>query len=219
MGPRKVFEMELDELNNDLLEMGSVVEKQIYSSVKSLMDKDLKLSEMVIKNDDLIDDSMRKIETKCIKIIAMQQPIATDLRFIFTCINIVTDLERMADHAVDIAKITKGLENEIYDPNILDISKMAELVIQMIKDVLRAYVDRDLEKAYEIAKRDDILDEIYMDVFKDTLKQMTKDNLMIQQGTRFLFAFKYLERIGDHVTNICEWIIYIITGEHIDLND
>ncbi|KEI01481.1 phosphate signaling complex protein PhoU [Clostridium botulinum] len=219
MGPRKVFQMELHELNNDLLEMGSIVEKQIYLSVKSLMDKDLKLSKMVIKNDDLIDDSMRKIETKCIKIIAMQQPIATDLRFIFTCINIVTDLERMADHAVDIAKITKGLENEIYDPNILDISKMAELVIQMIKDVLRAYVDRDLEKAYEIAKRDDILDEIYMDVFKDTLKQMTKDNLMIQQGTRFLFAFKYLERIGDHVTNICEWIIYIITGEHIDLND
>lgn len=219
MGPRKVFQRELDELNNDLLEMGSIVEKQLYLSVKSLMNNDLQLSEVVIKNDDLIDDSMRKIETKCIKIIAMQQPIATDLRFIFTCINIVTDLERMADHAVDIAKITKGLENEIYNPNILDISKMAEIVIQMIKDVLKAYVNRDLEKAYEIAKRDDILDKIYIDVFKHTLKQMTKDNLIIQQGTRFLFAFKYLERIGDHVTNICEWIIYIITGEHIDLND
>ncbi|KEH97697.1 PhoU family transcriptional regulator [Clostridium botulinum C/D str. BKT12695] len=219
MGTRKIFQMELEELNNDLLEMGSVVEQQIYLSIQSLISKDSELAKKVIKNDDLIDETMKKIESKSIKIIAMQQPIATDLRFIFTCINIVTDLERMADHAVDIAKVTKGLQNENYDADILDISKMSQIVICMIKDVLNAYVNRDLQKAYEIAKRDDILDELYMNVFKETLKKMTKDNSMIQQGTRFLFVFKYLERIGDHVTNICEWIIYIITGEHIDLND
>jgi Phosphate uptake regulator len=113
MAPRKVFEMELIELHNDLLRMGSIVEKQIHQCIKALAEQNMELAEEVINNDDIVDNLMREIETKSIKLIAMQQPIATDLRFIFTCINIVTDLERMADHAVDIAKIAKRLKIKV----------------------------------------------------------------------------------------------------------
>lgn len=111
---RKVFDEHLMELHNDLLRMGSIVEKQIYQCIEALVNQDVKLADLVMKNDDLVDNLQREIEDKCIRLIAMQSPIATDLRIIFTTIKIVTDLERMADHAVDIAKITVRLENEKY---------------------------------------------------------------------------------------------------------
>lgn len=218
MVTRKIFEMELSELHDDLIRMGSIVEKQIHLCIKSLIEQDMNLADEVIKNDDLVDDLMKEIETKSIKLIAMQQPIATDLRFIFTCINIATDLERMADHSVDIAKIAKILKNESYIKELKDISKMGEIVISMIKDAIDAYVERDLDKVYEIAKRDDTIDEIYKRVFNELLVVMTKDSSKINQGAQFLFVCKFLERVADHVTNICEWTIYIVTGEHIDLN-
>lgn len=218
MVTRKIFEMELSELHNDLIRMGSIVEKQIHLCIKSLIDQNVDLAEEVIKNDDLVDDLMKEIENKSIKLIAMQQPIATDLRFIFTCINIATDLERMADHSVDIAKIAKILKNEVYIKELKDISQMGEIVISMIKDAIDAYVERDLDKVYEVAKRDDTIDEIYKRVFNELLVVMAQDSFKINQGAQFLFVCKFLERVADHVTNICEWTIYIVTGEHVDLN-
>ncbi|MCY6372344.1 phosphate signaling complex protein PhoU [Clostridium ganghwense] len=219
MSPRKVFEMELNQLHNDLLRMGSIVEKQIHKCIKALVEQDVKLAEEVIKNDDIVDKLMREIEDKSIKLIAMQQPIATDLRFIFTCINIVTDLERMADHAVDIAKIAIRLKNQVYIKELVDIPKMGQIVSGMIKDGLDTYVERDLDSAYEISKRDDIIDEIYNNVFNELMSAMTQDKNKIEQATQFLFVCKFLERIADHVTNICEWTIYIVTGEQVDLNE
>lgn len=219
MAARKVFEMELNELHNDLLRMGSVVEKQIHLCIKSLAEQNVELAEEVIKNDDIVDDLMREIETKSIKLIAMQQPIATDLRFIFTCINIVTDLERMADHAVDIAKVTRRLKDQVYIKQLVDIPKMGDIVSGMIRDALDAYVERDLDRAYEISKRDDIIDKLYKEVFSEMLSIMTRDSSKIEQATQFLFVCKFLERIADHVTNICEWTIYIVTGDQIDLNE
>ncbi|MBE6044157.1 MULTISPECIES: phosphate signaling complex protein PhoU [Clostridium] len=219
MALRKAFEMELSELHNDLLRMGSIVEKQIHLCIKSLAEKDEELADEVIKNDDIVDDLMREIENKSIKLIARQQPIATDLRFIFTCINIVTDLERMADHAVDIAKITKILKNQEYIKELVDIPKMSEIVSAMIKDGLDAYVERNLDKAYEVSKRDDDVDELYKKVFGEMIELMGKNNTKIEQATQFMFICKFLERIADHVTNICEWTIYIITGKQVDLNE
>lgn len=219
MALRKAFEMELSELHNDLLRMGSIVEKQIHLCIKSLAEKDEKLADEVIKNDDIVDDLMREIENKSIKLIAKQQPIATDLRFIFTCINIVTDLERMADHAVDIAKVTKRLKNQEYIKELVDIPRMGEIVSTMIKDGLDAYVERNLDKAYEVSKRDDIIDGIYKSVFSEMLEFMRNDNTKIEQAAQFLFVCKFLERIADHVTNICEWTIYIVTGNQVDLNE
>lgn len=216
---RKTFDVHLEELHNDILKMGSIVEKQIYQCIEALVDQDGVLAETVIKNDDLADDLQRDIEDKCIKLIATEQPLAKDLRNIFTTTKIVTDLERMADHAVDIAKIAKRLKNEQYIKELIDIPKMANIVREMIKESLDAYVDADVDKAYVVCKKDDEVDAIYKNVLNEMIPLMTKDQALINQATQFLFICKYLERVADHVTNICEWTIYLVTGEQKDLNE
>lgn len=217
--PRGAFDLNLQELHNDLLRMGSIVEKQIHQCIEGLVNQDEKLSDLVIINDDLVDSLQKEIEDKCIKLIAMQQPLAKDLRTIFTTIKIVTDLERMADHAVDIAKIAKRLKNEKYIKELIDIPKMAGIVQTMIKDSLDSYVDSNVEKAYSTCKMDDSVDSIYKQVFSELLVNMMKDTATITQATQFLFVCKFLERVADHTTNICESTIYLVTGEQIDLND
>lgn len=215
---RKVFESSLQELRNDLLRMGSRAEKQIYLAIDSLMKQDVALAEQVIKDDDILDNMQKEIEDKAIKLIAMQQPLATDLRDIFTSTKIVTDLERIADHAVDIAKITRRLKDETYIKKLIDIPRMADLVREMLKQSLDAYVEGNTKKAYEICKKDDEIDAIYKQVFSELLILMMEEHKTINQGTQFLFICKFLERIADHITNICEWTIYLVTGEQIDLN-
>lgn len=216
---RKVFETELTDMHNDILRMGSLVEKQIFLSIKALINQDSNLAKEVVESDDIVDKMQKDIEEKCVKLIAMQQPLAIDLRNIFTSIKIVTDLERMADHAVDIAKIEKRLSGEKFDKQLADIPKLGDIVKRMIKEALDAYVDGNVEKAYEVCKLDDEIDIIYKEVFKELLLLMAEDPSTINQATQFLFVCKFLERIGDHVTNICEWIVYLVTGELVDLND
>ncbi|MBC8060118.1 MAG: phosphate signaling complex protein PhoU [Clostridiaceae bacterium] len=216
---RKVFDEELQDLHNILLRMGSVVEKQIYLCIESLVNQDVEQGEEVIKNDDIVDDLQKEIEDKAIKLIAMQQPLATDLRNIFTATKIATDLERMADHAVDIAKITKRLKNEKYIKELVQIPIMADLVKDMIKQSLDAFVEGNVDKAYKACKNDDEIDRIYKDIFEELLLLMAKDSSTVTQAAQFLFVCKFLERIGDHATNICEWTIYLVTGEQVDLND
>lgn len=216
---RKTFDLHLEEMHADLLRMGSLVEKQIYECIEALVNQDIKTAEEIVQNDDIIDDMQKSIEDKAIKLIAMQQPIAADLRNIFTTIKIVTDLERMADHAVDIAKVIKRLKDEKYAKPLIDIPKIGNLVKNMIKGALDAYVDTNLDKAYEVCKMDDELDAIYKHVFGELLSMMRNDPTTINQATQFLFVCKYFERVGDRTTNICESTIYLITGEQVDLND
>lgn len=216
---RKGFDIELHELNNDILRMGSVVEKQIYLSIDALVKQDEAMADQVINNDDIVDNLQREIEDKCIKLIAKEQPLATDLRAIFTTTKIVTDLERMADHAVDIGKIAKRLKNENYIKELIDIPRMGNIVRNMIKQSLDAYVNADVDKAYEVCKMDDEIDEIYKNIFNELIPMMTRDQKVITQSTQFLFICKFLERVADHVTNICEWTIYLVTGEQKDLNE
>lgn len=216
---RGSFDTNLQELHNDLLRMGSIVEKQIHQCIESLVNHDIPLAEQVIKNDDLVDDLQKDIEDKCIRLIATQQPLAIDLRNIFTTTKIVTDLERMADHAVDIAKITKRLKGEVYIKQLIDIPKMGEIVKNMIKASLDAYVEGSVEKAYATCKMDDEIDAIYKQVFSELLVKMMQEPSTINQATQFLFVCKFLERVADHTTNICEWTIYLVTGEQKDLND
>lgn len=216
---RKTFDLHLEEMHADLLRMGSLVEKQIYECIEALVNQDIKTAEEIVQNDDIIDDMQKSIEDKAIKLIAMQQPIAADLRNIFTTIKIVTDLERMADHAVDIAKVIKRLKDEKYAKPLIDIPKIGNLVKNMIKGALDAYVDTNLDKAYEVCKMDDELDAIYKHVFGELLSMMRNDPKTINQATQFLFVCKYFERVGDRTTNICESTIYLITGEQVDLND
>jgi phosphate transport system protein len=216
---RQSFDTHLQGLHNDLLRMGSIVEKQIYQCIEALVNQDEELANKVIDNDDLVDNLQREIEDKCIKLIATQQPLALDLRNIFTSTKIVTDLERMADHAVDIAKITLRLKGEKYIKQLIDIPRIAEIVREMIKLSLDAYVDGNVEKAYEICKMDDKVDAIYRQVFSELLVLMMTDSATIHQATQFLFVCKFLERVADHVTNVCEWTIYLVTGEQKDLNE
>ncbi len=216
---RKVFEANLQELHNDLIRMGSIVEKQIYDCIDALVTQNTEKAEKIMKNDDIVDEMEREIEDKAIRLIAMQQPLAIDLRNIFTMTKIVTDLERMADHAVDVAKITLRLKDEKYVKQLVSIPEMAEIVVLMIRDALDAYVAGDVEKAYAVCKRDDEVDAIYKEVFKELLQLMIKDQNTVNQATQFIFICKWLERIADHTTNICEWTIYLVTGEKINLNE
>ncbi|APH20061.1 phosphate signaling complex protein PhoU [Clostridium botulinum] len=216
---RKVFDEELLKLHNSILRMGSIVEKQINTCIKALVEKDEKLADEVIKNDDVVNDLEKEIEDECIVLIAKEQPLATDLRKIFTTLKIVTDLERMADHAVDIAKIAKKIKDEKYVKPLIKIPKMADLVQNMIKESLDSYVNENKEGAYKACTLDDEIDHIYKTTFKESIDTMIERKESINQLTQFLFVCKYLERIADHATNICEWTIYLITGEHIDMNE
>ncbi|MBU3154687.1 phosphate signaling complex protein PhoU [Clostridium estertheticum] len=216
---RKVFEANLQELHNDLIRMGSIVEKQIYDCIDALVTHDIEKAQKIMEDDDIVDVMEREIEDKAIRLIAMQQPLAIDLRNIFTTTKIVTDLERMADYAVDVAKITVRLKDEKYIKQLVDIPRMAEIVVLMIRDSLDAYVSGDIEKAYAVCKRDDEVDDIYKEVFGELLRIMFENQKTVNQATQFLFICKWLERIADHTTNICEWTIYLVTGEKVNLNE
>lgn len=215
---RQSFDNRLESLHHELIRMGSMVEKQIDDSITALVRQDFPMALKVIENDDIVDNMEKDIEEKCIKLIASQQPLAIDLRRIFTAIKIVTDLERIADHAVDVAKITIRLKDEKYIKPLIDIPRMAGIVQVMIKNSLDAYVNLDGVLAKNVCESDDEVDAIYKQVFRELLVLMMEDHSTITQATQFLFVCKYLERIADHVTNICEWIVYLITGKFEDLN-
>jgi len=216
---RTGFDAALENLNEDLLRMGSIVEKQIRQSVEALVNKDEELAMQIIENDDLVDNLQREIEGKCIKLIAREQPLAIDLRVIFTVSKIVTDLERMADHAANIAKAVKRLKSEVYIKELVDIPRMSSIIEKMLKLALDSFIDRNIISAAEICKLDDEVDALFKRVFSDLLTIMSRDSSAINQGTQFMMIASKLERIGDHITNICEWNIYLVTGNHMDLNE
>jgi phosphate transport system protein len=218
MGARSFFDKELAEVYNMLKEMGYMVEEAIDNSIKSLANQDTELAEKVIANDDLIDDMELNIEERCIKLIATQQPLAGDLREIFTTLKIITDMERMADYAVDIAKVTLRLAGQEYIKPLIDIPRMADLVREMVRDCLKAYINKDLDMANSISKKDDEIDGLYKQIFRELLVYMMENPKTISQATQFLLVSRFLERIGDHTTNVCEWVIYMITGQRKDLN-
>ena len=216
---RSSFHFKLDKLNNEIIKIGDIVKNQIELSIESLVNRDLELATSVIKKDEFVNKFQRKIEDMCIKLIAAEQPLARDLRLIFTASKIVTDLERMADHAVDIARIGIQIRKEEPIKPLEHILKMDEIVKDMLEESLKAYVKRDAEKCYEISKRDDEIDIMYSYILKEMLPLMKKDKNNINQAMQLLFVCKYLERLGDHITNICEWTIYLVTGEQKDLNN
>lgn len=216
---REAMSNKINMLNRELIKMATLVEKQIYDSITALKDQNLSLAEKVIKDDDKVDNLQREIEEKCIKFMATESPLAKDLRSIYTTSKIVTDLERMADYAVNICKIVPRIKGLDFSEEIAPIWEMVDIVTSMIKLSIEAYVNGDEKAAYEIGIMDDKVDIIYKNMFEIILKKMGKDEYMINQGTQILFVSKYLERLGDHVTNICEWIIFSKKGNYVDLNE
>lgn len=216
---RKSFHVALQQLERELLRMGTLVEEAIYKAVNSLKERDVALARGIVEGDDLIDRMQVNIEQNCLQLLALQQPLARDLRAIGTALKITTDLERMADHAVDIAKITVRLEGQPLIKPLVDIPRMAEIARSMLRDSLNAYVNRDTALALEMIERDHEVDHLYNQIFRELLVIMIENPKTITQATHLLFVAQYLERIGDHATNLGEWIIFMVTGERKDLND
>ena len=211
----------IDEINKNILMMADLVENQIFKSVENLRKYDPDSVENIIKDDDNIDDLHQLVEEECIIFIATEQPLAKDLRYVFMASKIATDLERMGDHAVDICKVIKsiGIRPKIILEELAKLCDMEEEVRKMINLSVNAYIRRDYEAAYEICKMDDAIDELYNNIFNAMLKLMRRENIQCDVVAQLLFIAKYLERIGDRVTNICEGIIFAKKGTYVDLNE
>lgn len=218
MATRSAFHEQLENLQHDLLKMGVLVSEAIEKAVESLAQVNADLAREVIKGDDTADQMLIDIETRCLQLMALQQPLASDLRAIGTALKIVTDLERMADHATDIAKVTVRLSGQKLIKELVDIPLMARRVVAMTKEALEAYVARDVERAKKMIAMDDEIDRLYSAVFDELMGIMQTRPETVRQATYLLLVAMYLERVGDHATNLGEWTIYMVTGELKDMN-
>ena len=214
---RKSFHTELKDLENEMLKMGSVVGESISKSIEALMNKDLELADQVIKDDDIIDDYELDIEEKCTRLIALQQPVAIDLRKIIVISKLVTDLERIGDNASNIAYKVKDIGDQPLIKEMQDLPGMRDIVVQRLRESLEAFVDMNIEKAKDVAARDEEVDKLDEQINAELLNVMENDSASIEQGTSLMFISRFLERIGDHSTNICERTVYMKTGEWTEL--
>lgn len=215
MTTRQTYDQELETLRKELLGMGELVADAINDAVTSLANQDLDLARKVIAGDDVIDNLEITIEDKCMVLIARQQPMARDLRIISTGLKITTDLERMGDHAYDIANVTLRLAGQPLIKPLVDIPRMAEMAQKMLYDSLEAYTRMDIALAEQVCLADDEVDDLYQQVFRELLTYMMEDPKTIGQATQLIFVGRYLERIADHATNIAEWVIYLVTGQRL----
>ncbi|WP_105614874.1 phosphate signaling complex protein PhoU [Vallitalea okinawensis] len=212
------LDRELKVIHDMLIKMGTLIEEAIVNTIKALKEQDKDLAKKVIEMDDEIDALEEKIEQECISIIALQNPKASDLREITSVLKMITDLERIADHCADIAEYTLKLADETYIKPLVHIPEMADRVKEMVKLTIDCYVKKDVKVAIKVCEMDDIIDE-YFDNLVDELKGIMQANQeVIPQCLHFIFIVKYLERMADHATNVCEWIVYNITGKHETLN-
>jgi phosphate transport system protein len=207
--------MELEGLRSDILAMGKLVAKAIEEAVRSLGEQNTELARKVMAGDDEIDNIQVEIEDKCMSLIARQQPLARDLRIVGTGLKITTDLERMGDHAFDIASITGHIAGQTLIKPLVDIPRMALMTQNMLKDSLEAYTNLDIGLAERVCQADDEVDNLYQQVFRELLTYMMENPRTIGQATQLIFVTRYLERIADHTTNIAEWVIYLVTGQRL----
>ncbi|HXM17213.1 MAG TPA: phosphate signaling complex protein PhoU [Candidatus Tumulicola sp.] len=209
---RESFHRILDETQQDVLRLGSLVEEAIARAVDALTRSDVKLAEEIIEADDIIDDLNVRIETNCLNLLALQQPMASDLRTIAAMLDIIIDLERIGDHACDIARITKNLANEPQLKPFIDIPRMASKAREMLRESLDAFANHDASIAHKVPEKDDEVDRLYRNVFKELIGFMAKDPKAINVGSNLILVALYLERIADHATNVCERVVYMVEG-------
>lgn len=211
---RDKFQKELEELNEEIIEMGKMIVYDIQNAVKALVTQDINLAKEAIQYDSSIDRQERNIEYLCLKLLLEQQPVAGDLRIISSALKMITDMERIGDHAADISELTILMAKESYIKHLEHIQLMAEISMTMLSESLDAYVEKDLKKAEAVIKRDDEVDDLF-DKVKNELINIIHENVNDgEQAANLLMAAKYMERIGDHATNISEWVIFSITGKH-----
>ena len=213
---RNRFDRQLVQLNNELIEMGVMIEKAISDTVKALVNQDIELASNVIEYDEEIDHQEREIEQLCLKLLLQQQPVAKDLRLISAALKMITDMERIGDHATDISEITIELSKESYIKKLDHIQQMAKETMVMLVQSVEAFVNKDMDKARAVIVHDDVVDDLFNKVKAELIAMIHEDVNAGEQASDLLMAAKYFERIGDHATNISEWVIFSITGQHPD---
>ncbi len=215
---RVVYRAALKEVKANVVEMSEMVSSAILKSVDALKERDLKASEKVIKGDRLINKKRFAIEKKCMMLIATQQPMARDLRMLGAVINIITDLERIGDHAEGIAKISISIGKEPMVKPLIDIPRMAEKGVGMLTRSIKAFEDKDEKAARKICDEDDEVDALYDQIYRELLLMMISDPSIIQGATYLIWVAHNLERMADRVTNIAERVVYMVTGKMEELN-
>ena len=211
---RNKFEEQLAKLHNMLIEMGSMIEKAITMAIQALVEQDEEMARKAIAFDDEIDHMEKEIEALCLRLLLQQQPVARDLRLISSALKMITDMERIGDQAADISEIALLLIDVTYIKKLEHIPQMAQTAAKMVTDSIDAFVKKDLDLAKAVIECDDVVDNLFDTIKNDLIELIQADRANGEQAIDLIMIAKYFERIGDHATNIAEWVVFSITGRH-----
>ena len=211
---RNSFDMQLRKLNNELIEMGSLIETAIARAYKGLINQNIEIAKENVEFDREIDQKEKEVENICLKLLLQQQPVASDLRLISSAIKLITDMERIGDQAADISELTILMSKTQYIKRLDHIEQMAKATIEMVTTSVDAFVKRDLELARSVFARDDIVDNLFVTIKNDLIELIREDVNNGEQAIDLIMVAKYFERIGDHAVNLADWVIFSIVGHH-----
>ncbi|MCD7981530.1 MAG: phosphate signaling complex protein PhoU [Clostridiales bacterium] len=210
---RNYFDKQLNELNGGLITMGHMIEQAIEYAIEAIVHHDVEKAKSNVEYDDEIDHQMRDIEGLCMKLLMKQQPVASDLRLVSSALRMVADMERIGDHAADISEISIYLSDAKDLPEMEVIKKMAAESMVMVVDAIQAFVNRDIELAEEVSRKDDTMDALFIEAKQTLIRLIQEKSSYTEAASDLLLVAKYFERIGDHAENIANWVIFTISGE------
>ena len=213
---RSKFDEQLVQLNNMIIEMAQIVKHAIEKADKALIEQDCELARQIIASDDEIDDKEKEIESFCLKLILQQQPVAKDLRLVSSVLKMITDLERIGDHATDISELALLLADKQYIKKLEHIPQMAAATMKMVTESIEAFVNKDVKLANEVIIYDDVVDNLFEIVKKDLIELIKENAEHGDQAIDLIMVAKYFERIADHATNVAEWVVFSLTGIYKD---
>ena len=207
---RSKFDEQLKTLNEEMMHMGSMIEESIQKAIEAFIHQDADSAKAIMEGDSEIDREQKKIESLCFNLLMQQQPVARDLRTISAAMKMVTDMERIGDHAADISEMTILMSKTKYIPNLEHINRMASETVQMLIRSIEAYVEKDMEKAVDVIASDDVVDDLFDKNKAELIEQIQREPQSAESAADMLMVAKYFERIGDHATNIAEWVIFAL---------
>lgn len=211
---RDKYERQLKRLNDEMIDMATMIERSIETAIKALSNQDTELARQAIEADAEIDHKEKDIENLCLRLLLTQQPVARDMRQISSALKMITDMERIGDHASDISELTIIMAGKPYIKKLTHIHKMAKETMIMLVHSIEAFVEKNEQKAIDVIKHDDIVDDLFLQIKEELIKLIHQNPDNGEQATDLLMVAKYMERIGDHATNIAEWVIFSIRGTH-----
>ena len=213
---RNRFDRQLVQLNDEMIEKGSMIEKAIQQAITALIKQDTDAARKIIEYDEDIDQQEKNIENLCLKLLLQQQPVARDLRVISSALKMITDMERIGDHASDISEMAILMADKPYIKKLEHIQEMAKEASVMLVNSIEAFVNKDVKQAHEVIIKDDVVDNLFETIKNELIAMIHKNPDVGDQAMDLLMVAKYLERIGDHACNIADWVIFSITGSHED---